>query len=39
VRVRAQPSGELFETVRTTGYQHDLIAAPGKFPGELLADA
>jgi hypothetical protein len=39
MRLRAQPSGERFEAVGATGHQHQLIAAPGKYPGELFADA
>jgi hypothetical protein len=29
----------LFEAVGTAGYQHDLIATLGEYPGEFLADA
>jgi hypothetical protein len=38
VRLSAQPSGEVFETVGAAGYQDDLIAAPRQYLGKLLAD-
>jgi hypothetical protein len=34
----AQPSGEIFETVGAAGYQDEMIAAPRKYLGKLLAD-
>ena len=39
VRLRAQPPGELFKAVDAAGYQHDLVATPGKYLGEFLTDA
>jgi len=39
MRLRAKPTGELFEAVGAAGHQHDLIATPGKYPGEFLSDA
>ena len=39
VRLRTQPSGELVKAVGAAGYQHHLIAAPRKYPGELFADS
>ncbi len=36
--LRTQSSRELFKAIGATGYQHDRIAEPGKYPSELFAD-